>query len=322
MAALTLIEAAKLAANNGEYKRAGVITIYARTSAWLAQIPFQTIQGNAFAYTQESTLPGIAFRGVNEGYVASHGIVNPASESLRIAGGDLDVDRFIVDTQGASVRTTHEAMKVKALAHAVTAKLIKGNSSPGDGGDQREFDGLQRRIPLSSAQFVSAGTTDAGDPLSLFKLDQLIAKVAGPNKRLWMPQALALRFGQAARNTAVSGYVMWDKNELGQRILRYNGIPIDVAFPEQDGDEPLAFDEQGDLLGTPGGSTSASIYCVSLGEGYLSGIQSGPMQVRDLGELDTLPVLRTRVEWHPGLVVQHPRAIARYGGISDAPFTA
>lgn len=318
MAALTLIEAAKLAFNGGETRRAAVISLYARTSAWLAQIPFATIAGNSYAYNQEGALPGIAFRGINEGYVASHGVINPASEALRIVGGDLDVDKFLVRTQGAAVRTTHETMKTKALAHAVTTKLIKGDSTV----DPREFDGLQRRIPVTGTQFVSGGTTDAGDPLSLFKLDQLIAKVAGPNKRLWMPQSLALRFGQAARNKDVAGTIMFDKNELGQQIMRYNGIPIDVAFPDNDGTEPLAFDEQGDLLGTPGGSSAASVYCVSLGEGYLSGIQSGPMEVRDLGELDTLPVVRTRIEWYASLLLEHPRAVARYGGISDAPFTA
>ena len=31
----------------------------------------------------------------------------------------------------------------------------------------------------------------------------------------------------------------------------------------------------------------------------------------DLGELDTKPVLRTRVEWYSALVVKHPKAAAR-----------
>lgn len=317
MAAITLIEAAKLALNNGETKRAGVIAMYARTSAWLARIPFTTIAGNSYAYNREGMLPGIAFRGINEGYVASAGVINPLSESLRIAGGDLDVDRFLVQTMGSGIRSTHEGMKVKALSHALTTKLIKGDSTV----DAREFDGLQRRIPVEGTQFISAGTTDAGDPPSLFLLDQLIARTAGPNKQLWMPEMLAMRLTVAARDKDVGGNITYTTNEFGQQIRNYNGVPIVTAFPDNDGDDPLQFDEQGDLLGTPGGSTSASIYCVSLGEGYLSGIQSGPVDVRDLGELDTLPVLRTRVEWYPGLVVEHPRAVSRYGGISNAPWT-
>lgn len=316
MAALTLIEAGKLAANNGETKKAGVIALFARTSAWLARIPFRTISGNAYAYDQEAVLPGIAFRGVNEGYTSSVGVINSATEALRIAGGDLDVDVAIVRMLGEGVRSSHEALKAKALAASISTKLMKGDSTV----DPREFDGLQARIPTTGTQFIAAGTTDAGDPLSMYLLDQLIAKVSGPNKRLWMPRALAMRVAQAARNPNVGGYITWDKNEFGQQIMSYAGVPIDVEYPDNDGTEALAFDEQGDLGGTPGGSTSASIYCVSLGEGYVSGIQNGPMEVRDLGELDTLPLYRTRVEWLIGLLVEHPRAAARLGGISNAPF--
>ena len=315
MAAITLIEALKLAVNNGETKRAGVIATFARTSAWLARIPFRSIPGNAYAYNQEAALPGIAFRGVNEGYVPSAGVINPASEALRIAGGDLDVDVAIVKMLGEGTRAAHEQMKTKALAQAMTIKLIKGDSTV----DPREFDGLQARIRVGGPQFIAAGTTDAGDPLSLWLLDDLLRRVSGPNKRLWMNATLAARLTQAARNPNVGGYIQWRPDEFGRQVMSYNGVPIDVAYPDNDGDEPLDFDEQGDLAGTPGGSTSSSVYAVSLGEGYTSGIQNAPMEVRDLGELQSTPVFRTRVEWLAGLVVEHPKAIARLGGVSNAP---
>lgn len=318
MPALTLLEAMKVAANNGETKRAGVIATFARTSAWLAALPFQDIRGNSYAYNLEGSLPGIAFRGVNESYTPSTGVINPASEALRIAGGELDVDPFIIRTQGEGVRGLHEMLKVKALAASLTTKLIKGDSST----DPREFDGLQVRIPTTGTQFVSAGTTDAGDPLSLYKLDDLISRVAGPNKRLWMNPTMAMRLTQAARNTAVGGFINFSQDQFGRQVAAYNGVPIEVAYPENDGTEVLGFDEQGDLAGTPGGSSSTSIYCVSLAPGYVSGIQNGVMDVRDLGELQSSPLYRTRIEWYVSLLVEHPRAVARYGGISNAAVVA
>jgi hypothetical protein len=314
MAAITLVEAAKLAVNNGEMKRAGVIATFARMSPWLAMLPFKNIPGNAYAYNQEGVLPGIAFRGVNESYTASTGVINPASEALRIAGGDLDVDVAVVKMMGEGVRTTHESMKAKALTASLTNKLIKGDSTS----DPREFDGLQARIPTTGTQFVSAGTTDAGDAPSLLKLDELIDKVAGPNKVLMMNKALRRRLSAAARDTAVAGYISWSLDSFGRQVMSYNGVPIVNPYPENDGTEPLAFDEQGDLGGTPAGTSATSIYCASLADGYLTGIQNGTMDVRDLGEVQSSPVFRTRVEWLVGLVVEHPRAIARYGGISDA----
>ena len=54
------------------------------------------------------------------------------------------------------------------------------------------------------------------------------------------------------------------------------------------------------------------------GPGKLSGIQNGGMSVRDLGEQDSKPVFRTRVEWYAGIALWHGRAAARLRGISDA----
>ena len=71
-----------------------------------------------------------------------------------------------------------------------------------------------------------------------------------------------------------------------------------------------------------GGNTSASIYVVNFGSGYVTGLQNGVMDVKDLGEIDAKPVLRTRVEWLVGLAVMHGRAIARVWGIQNAAVTA
>lgn len=318
MASITLLEAAKAAFNAGETKRAGIISTFARASAWLANLPFRSIPGNSYAYNQEGVLPGVAFRGINEGYTASAGIINPAAEALRVAGGDLTVDNALVRMFGPEVRTTHETLKAKALSASITTKMIKGDSTT----DPREFDGLQARISTAGSQFVSAGTTDNGDALSLFKLDQLIGLVAGPNKQIWLNKTMIQRITQAARVSTVGGFVMWTPDSFGRQIPTYNSVPMVEPYPENDGTEPLAFDEQGDLGGTPGGTSATSIYCVSLGDGYYSGIQNGVMDVRDLGEDTESPILTTRVEWIVSQVVEHPKAVARLGGISNAAVVA
>ena len=40
---------------------------------------------------------------------------------------------------------------------------------------------------------------------------------------------------------------------------------------------------------------------------------------RDLGELETKPAFRTRVDWYCAIAVYHGRAAARLSGITDAP---
>jgi len=310
--ALTIVEAAKL--DSGDVVRSAIIEMYARNSDILRVLPFESIAGNALKYNREDTLPGVGFRGVNEAYSESVGVLNPITESLVIAGGDLDVDRFIVATMGANQRSVHEGMKVKALAHRWTLAFIKGDSSA----DPREFDGLQRRIPAGSSQLIDAGATSGGDALSLFLLDTLISRVDDPNY-LIMNKTMSLRLTQAARATGVSGFITWELSAFGQRVAVYNGIPILIADEDNTGAQILPFTEP-----NPGGGAAAStsIYCVSMGDGKLIGIQNGAVDTRDLGELETKPVLRTRVEWFNGIAIFQGKSVARLRGVKNAAIVA
>lgn len=318
---LTLIEAAKLAANNGETKRAGVIAMFARASQWLNSLVFKDIQGNAYGYNLEGALPGVAFRGVNESYTESTGIINPKAEMLRIAGGDLDVDIAILKTQGENVRATHEMLKIKALAAEFTRVLIKGDSTS----NPREFDGLQNRC--TGSQLIAAGATAGGDALSLAILDQAIDHTTNPTA-IWCSKALRRRFIAASRNTSIGGYISMSPSEFGRRPngggpaaldVFYNGIPLLVAYEDNGGTEPIAFNEA-----NPGGGAAVgtSLYVLGVGDGLVSGIQNGAMEVRDLGELQTAPVKRTRVEWLTSIAVEHGRSVTRVYGIKDAALTA
>lgn len=302
--ALTLIEAAKI--NSGDVIQSAVIEMFARESDILQALPFENIQGNALKYNREAALPGIAFRGVNESFAESTGILNPATEALVIAGGDLDVDRFIIRTQGANVRSMHEQMKVKALAAAWTAKFIKGDAAT----NPREFDGLQ--IRLVGPQVISAGATAGGAALSLAAIDELIDAVDNPT-HLIMSRSMRRRFSAAARDVNVSGYVTYTADAFGRRVTNYNDIPILVAYGAAQGDDVLPFNE----AAASGAATASSVYCVSMGAGMLTGIQNGDMDVRDLGELQAAPLFRTRVEWFTGLALYHSRAAARLRDVGN-----
>jgi len=306
---LTILEAAKL--HTGDVFRQAIVEIYARSSQLLQVLPFQSIPGNALKYNREETLPGIGFRGINESYSESTGILNPQIEPLVISGGDADVDKFIIDTMGADQREIHESMKIKAMALAWTKKFIKGDSTV----DPREFDGLQVRI--TGNQKIAAGSTAGGDALSLAKLDELIDSVSNP-QYLAMNKSLRRRLSQAARNTAVGGNIHWEKNQFGQQVAYYGDLPILLFEEDETGSVILPFTEA-----APGGGSSVctSIYCLSTDADKLQGLQNGDIEARDLGELQTKPALRTRVEWYSGIAVFHPKAAARLWGIKDAAVT-
>ena len=305
--ALTLVEAAKL---SQDPVQKAIIKMFAEKSDILRVLPFENISGGAMKYNREETLPGIGFRGVNEAYSESTGILNPIVEPLVIAGGDLDVDNFILETRGLDSRAVHEAMKVKALALNWTLKFIKGDQAS----EPREFDGLQVRC--TGNQVISAGVTSGGTALSLAKLDQLIDTVDDPT-HLIMNKAMRRRLTQAARDYTVGGFITWEKNMFGQTVYMYNDLPILIADKDNTNADILPFTE----AAYTGASTACSIYCVSIGEGMLKGIQTRTMDVRDLGELETKPVKRTRVEWFTGIAVFHGRAAARLQHIADSAVT-
>ncbi len=306
---LTIAEASKL--NSGTDTERGIIQIYSGSSDILANLPFMSINGNALKYNREANYPGVGFRGVNEAYTPSVGVLNPLTEALVISGGDLDVDKFIVDTQGAEQRAVHEAMKVRALSLAWTNSFINGNNQS----DPREFDGLGVRI--TGDQLISAGSTANGEPLPLTKMDEALDQCLNPT-HIIMNKALKRRFTAAARNTSVGGHINWELNDMGKRAMFYNGLPILEVDLDNEGNAILGFDE----AAASGTDTATSIYIVSMGPGSLMGLQNGSIDVRDFGELETQPALRTRVEWYSGLAIFNGRGAVRLQHIADDAIVA
>lgn len=297
---LTLIEAAKLSTDT---LQRGVIEIYARTSPVLELLPFMDIQGNSYKYNIEQTLPGVGFRGVNEAYEESAGVVNQLSEGLVIAGGDVDVDRFIVQTRGNvnDQRAIQTEMKAKALALTWTDTFFNGDV----GANPKAFDGLKKRI--QNAQTIEAGGN--GAELEIAMLDELLDAVQGQPDVLFCSKAMRRKIKHILQKHHAYNESVLDA--FGRPVMSYGGVPIRTIETNATGAEILDFTE---TMGTD--SKTGSIYAVKFGaEQYVSGLQNGGMQVRDLGEIDTMPVYRTRIEWYNGLAVFHPKACARLKGI-------
>ncbi|WP_078390717.1 major capsid protein [Shouchella patagoniensis] len=297
--ALTLTESAKLSQDT---LQRGVIETFARSSAILELMPWMDVQGNAYAYNQEGVLPGIGFRGVNEGYEESTGIINQASESLVIAGGDSDVDRFLVQTRSNinDVRAVHDAKKVKALGLAITNQLFNGDT----GVTPLGFDGFKKRI--TGNQNILAG--EDGGQLTQDMLDELIDAVEGTPDALFVSKSMRRQMNALLRS---SSHYTDTADNFGNAVKAYYGVPVRTIEQDNEGKDILGFNEV-----TGSSENTGSIYAVKFGpEEFVSGLQNGGISVRDLGELNEKPVYRTRVEWYTGMAVFHPRAAARLSGI-------
>ena len=310
MASLTLIEQAK--GMQGREVEQAVVEVFATSTPILEVLPFREIGGNSYTYSREQRLPGVAFRGVNESFTPTRGVVNPITETLTIVGGEIEVDNFTLHTEGEDVRAREEAMQIKSIAEEWQRAFFKGDSST----NPREMDGLQRRI--TGNQLIPAGATAGGDALSLVTLDTAISRVMNPT-HLLMNKKMRIRLQAAARDVNVGGYITFGPNEFGRRIMRYHEIPILEVEDAAGEDTVLPFSETNPGGGTP---ASTSIYVLSIGPNMVEGIQNGGMQVRDIGEMENKPAVKTRLEWYSGLTVKHGRSAARLHGIKDVAVVA
>jgi len=282
----------------------GIVEIFARENPVLANLPFMNVQGNAYKYNIETTLPGIAFRGFNEGYTESTGVINPATEALTIIGGDSDFDiaQIRMGTGGNDTRAVHDAMKAKALTLSWLNTFFHGDS----GTNPKEFDGLNNR--LTGDQVITAGTN--GAVLTMDMLDQLVDSIQGTSSILLMNKAARRKIVSLGR---ASGVLSITRDYFGREVESYSGVPIGVIEDGADGNPILTNTE---TQGTANDTTS--IYAVKLGADAMHGIQTEAMDIRDLGEIDTKPALRTRIEWYSGLALKHPKCAARLKGVLTA----
>ncbi|WP_153979258.1 major capsid protein [Paenibacillus xylanilyticus] len=305
--ALTLLESAKLSQDTLQQ---GVIETFVQNAPVLQYLPFMEIQGNAYAYNREASLPGVAFRGVNEGYVESTGAVNQLTESLSIMGGDADVDKFIQRTRSNvnDQRAIQTALKTKAAAFKFQDTFFNGDIAT----DSKSFDGLKKR--LTGSQVITAATNglNIGDEgnydLFLEALESLLYQTRGRADALYMDSKTKIRLSTIARKL---GFHENSVDAFGKPVIAFNGVPIFDAGDNAAGGKVIGHNE---TTGTATNTTS--IYAVKFGaDEYTSGLTNGGVQVTDLGEVHDKPVLRTRIEFYTGMALFDGKSAARLSGI-------
>lgn len=288
--ALTLLEAQKHARTPAEL---AVVTELA-AGQLLQALPFRNIEGNGLFWKREEALPDVGFRNYNGALAESYAEVSQQSESLKLFGGDIKVDRAIVDLEGSEAKAYQIQSRVRAMRMAWEALFINGDSNQ----SPSEFDGLAARIKSGSSQYFANG---AG-ALSLGKLDEAIDAVDAQGGRKYLVMSKSARRAltrQARTNTQIDIV----RNEFGYQQMMYAGLP--VLELDRDHKNVAILD------GTP---AAQDLYVVAFGNDLLTGIQNGGVNVRELGESHAQPQLITRVEWYCGLALINGRAAARLAG--------
>jgi hypothetical protein len=318
--AVSLYQSALTAEANGQYKKAGVIKTFVETSPLLAAMPMLPIMGNSFAWTRQVSLGTAGTRAVNGSYSESAGQVEQRSVGLKIIGGDLDVDQFLLATHGPEHRAIQEQAKAALIAQTISWQIIKGSVTAAGGAtaDANGIDGLQVRYGggFGSTAVVDGGENaaqifangGAGDALSLRDLDTAIQATENPT-HLLMAKKMRVNLTAKLRNASS---ISVTRDEFGRIVTSYQGLPIIDAdvLGTVSGLEQLGFNENND--------STTSIYVLSLSDMGLAMVTNGGVQVRDLGEQNAKAVQRTRVEMYCNIVDMHPRCVSRLYNIADA----
>jgi len=288
--ALTLVDAQVL---SHDVLQAGVIETIVKESSVLSVLPFQTIEGNAYSYNVEKALPAVQFRGVNEAYTASEAQFEQRSENLVILGGDVELDRFIIQTLSNvnDQMAVQIAEKAKAVANTFTKTFFKGSKAT----NAKEFDGLDVRI-AGTEQEINYTTSPEiqaelkGNARKLDALNTLLDAVRGGADAVFMNKRVKRQILAVLQSS--DHYIESGVDAFGKPVEKYAGVPLLVVENEILGDTDL--------------------YAVKFGAyTHVTGLTNGGVQVRRLGETSAKAVEVTRIEFFCGLAQFNPYASAR-----------
>ncbi|MGC0144460.1 MULTISPECIES: major capsid protein [unclassified Pseudactinotalea] len=300
--AVTLAQAAAL--ETSPVRRGALETAVEVSQVW-DRLPFENIEGNAYAYDKDKVLPGTAFRTVNEAYVESTGVINQDTERLVILGGDADVDQFIEKTMQSSrgvLMADQVRMKLESAQATYVDTMFNGDVEV----DPKSFDGLRKR--LIGGQVIDS-VAPATEEAFLDELDALFGQVTGGAPDVvYGPGTIISRLKSLGRKVGGAEYI--NSEITGKREFTWNGVPFIDPGEHWSGRAILGVDP------TNGGDLYAVKFASGIGVSGVLGITNGGLQAYYLGELDEKPAVRTRIDFYTGFVVQGGKAAARLRGVT------
>jgi hypothetical protein len=315
--ALLKAEADKLSNNQ---MVAGVIDEIIDRDDMFAVLPFSRVNSKAYVYHRESE---IAENNISTG-AGLPTFIDPASADtvvegavpfveittrLRVLAGDVDVDKFVQETESDSndQLAIQIAKKAKAVGRQYHSKLATGDS----GSAPKEFDGI--KVLSTAGQSIVAdtgGVTTNGGPLSLAQLDRLLDLVPLGADALVMRRGTVRAFRALVRAAGGNDAGMLMMPAFGKPMLTHNGVPI------------LANDFLSGAETTGSLTTGCSVYAARFNEADglhgLYGGDSAGIRVESVGTVQNKDADRIRVKWYCGLALKSTKSLARLSGVSNS----
>lgn len=294
--ALMLADAARL---SNDMLVKGVIEALVTESAVLRYLPFVALNGTTLRYNRELTLGNIAFYAVGDTWDESVMTVEEETSSLKIMGGDADVDEFLQQTYSNvnNLRALAVEKKAKSMAYTFNDSFFNGDEVA----NPLQFNGL--KTLSAGARTLAKGAN--GATLTLDHMDELIDYIKpGKPDVLFMSRRTRRKLSSLRR--ASGNLLETSVDAFGRRVTMYDGIPLEV-------DDNIS---DAETKGTSG--DCSSIYAVRFGfETGVCGLDNGGIQAVPIGNLETKDAWRTRIKWYVGLALFTDLALMRLEGVRN-----
>lgn len=248
----SLAEAQKLVQH--ELLLAGVVEEIYKEGDLMPKLPVFQINSKEIAYYREDTLPSGDFYDIGEElpWVANVKYSSKVTVELKRVADQRPLDKFMMQTYRTPNDYRAQVLReiTKGLTQWLEGKLVYGNSTD----HTKEFDGM-------AALVDSDMDINMGAALSVAKLRELVDSVR-PRPNLLMCNR---EYGQMLdAMLQEKGFTTWANftftaNDLGQRVMRFDGIPILRS-------DYITEDEDADALETGNGGAKTSIYAIRFGQ--------------------------------------------------------
>jgi hypothetical protein len=336
--AMTLVEASKY---SNDVLQKGVIELLVYDDPVLEKLPFKDIPGNGLTYDVETTMSGADFFAVGDTWVESTSVVAQHTATTTILGGDADVDNFLKATRSnvQDLMTEQIAAKTKAIKEEFKKAFYYGYRT-GGGADAKAFDGLHYLIRSTTSPYVNAwavndSTSGTPAPACMLELEAVIDSVKnGKPDLLLMSKANRRRMNQYLNS--VGGITKAEA--MGRTVQTVLEIPVAVSDRISDNESCDDNSNYEDATNGPGNAAyghdytdgralgtddaSSTVFVVRFGPDAVCGIQSLPVTVEKMGNLETKDAQRVRIKWYPAIMLQSIISAAKYSGISAAVWSA
>ncbi len=210
---------------------AGVLETMIKEGALLPKLPIHRVMGLSLTYNREvfAVPTGLFKEPTSERVWVEDITYTQVTEELEYFDRNRVINRYMARNWANINDFEATVMKqmVKEITYFLEDRLIYANHTT----DSKEPDGLHVLANATAAQHIHQGGASAGAALSIMNLRKLVDLVKPRpdlllmNYNIWRRISAALQEAGTA-SFAGMGQFSWDKNEMGARVLFFDGVPI------------------------------------------------------------------------------------------------